>query len=162
MRKIVLLLFIATITSCKTKEKSMKEIQSKVTTTNIVAVKTSEVWKKLVAFGGTDKFVPDLIERVSVKGNSVGAVRTIYLKGGGEIVEELTEIDSKNHKMEFIILSTPMPITNYTGIFEISKAAENSCEVTFTSKYKTYSENEKEMESVIKGFQETFISNLDK
>ena len=140
----------------------MKENQSEVTTKGIVEVQTDIVWNKLIAFGGTEKFVPDLIENVNVDGKGVGAVRNIYLKGGGKIIEELTKIDSINHQMEFTIIATPMPIFNYTGIFKVNKVSNNKCEVTFTSKYNVTAENKKEMESVIKGFQETFISNLDK
>lgn len=162
MKRIILALVIATITSCKTKGKSMKEMESEVTTKSVVDIKTEIVWGKLIGFGGTERFVPELIEKVNVEGKGVGAVRNIYLIGGGEIIEELTKIDDITHQMEFIILSTPMPISNYTGIFKVNKISHNKCEVTFISRYSVSSENKKEIESVIKGFQETFISNLDK
>ena len=158
---------ITTFASCnvsrsKTKEKSMKMIYSEIVSKNIVKDQTDKVWNKLIAFGGTEKFVPKLIEKVIVEGKGIGAVRYIHLKGGGEIIERLTKIDSTNHQMEFIIISTPMPISNYTGIFFVDHISNNKCEVTFTSKFNVSKENKNEMESVIKGFQETFISNLDK
>jgi len=162
MKRIIWVLIIATITSCKTKRESMKEINTEVTTKDIVEVQANLVWKKLIAFDGTEKFVPELIEKVDLEGKGIGTIRNIYLKGGGKIVEELTKVDSSNHSMEFIILSTPMPISNYTGICKVREITNNKCEVTFTSKYSVSKENEKEIESVIKGFQETFISNLDK
>ena len=162
MKKLILVLVIATIASCKTKEKSMEKIQSEVITKRVVEVQNEIVWEKLIGFGGTEKFVPELIEKVDVEGRGIGAVRNIYLKSGGEIIEKLTKIDNKNHQMEFMILSTPMPIFNYTGIFEVNKISNDKCQVTFISKYSVSAENEKEIESVIKGFQETFISNLDK
>jgi len=136
--------------------------RSEVTSKNYVELKAKIVWEKLIAFGGTEKFVPDLIEKVTVKGMGIGAIRNIYLKGGGEIIEELTQIDNEKRLMEFIILSTPMPITNYTGIFKVSEISNSKCEVKFVSKYNVFSENRDEMKSIIKGFQETFISNLDK
>lgn len=46
----------------------------------IVNLDAEKVWKKLVDFGGTEKFVPDLIEKVIVEGSGIGAVRTIYIK----------------------------------------------------------------------------------
>ncbi len=140
----------------------MREIQSEVITKSIVEIQADLVWKKLIAFGGTEKYVPELIEKVNVKGKGIGAVRNIYLKGGGEIIEELTKIDSTNFQMEFIILSTPMPIYNYTGIYKVNKISNAKCEIIFTSKYGVSFENKNEMESVIREFQETFNSNLDK
>lgn len=161
------MLIIAAIAACnpksnKIKEKSMKEVQSKVMTKNVIEVEADKVWNKLITFGGTEKFVPDLIDKVRVEGKGIGAVRNIYLKGGGEIIEKLTKVDSTNHQMEFIILSTPMPISDYTGIFEVNEISESKCEVIFISQYSVSSEKKDAMKSAIKGFQETFVSNLDK
>lgn len=161
----LLIIVLILVSSCKTntdKQKNMNNIRSEVASKNYVELKTEIVWKKLISFGGTEKFVPELIEKVTVKGSGVGAIRNIYLKGGGEIIEELTKIDKEKRYMEFIILSTPMPITKYTGIFEITEISNNKCEVKFLSKYNVSSEQKDNMESVIKEFQETFISNLEK
>ena len=140
----------------------MKEVQSKVSSKNVIELEADIVWNKLIAFGGTEKFVPDLIDKVRVEGKGIGAVRYIYLKGGGEIIEKLTKIDAIDRKMEFIILSTPMPITDYTGIFEVNKISESKAEVIFISQYRVSSEEKDAMQSVIKEFQETFLSNLNK
>ncbi len=166
MKKTALLTIIL-IVSCKTgtsdlKRKNMNEIKREVTSKSFVELPAATIWDKLVSFGGTEKFVPELIEKVNVQGEGIGAIRTIHLKGGGEIVEKLTKIDVKNYHMEFIILSTPMPIQEYTGVFEVQKISSKKCEVLFISKYKVSRENENEMKNIIKGFQETFISNLDK
>ncbi|GGF13329.1 SRPBCC family protein [Flavobacterium limi] len=128
----------------------------------IVNLDAEKVWKKLVGFGGTEKFVPDLIEKVIVEGNGIGAVRTIYIKGGAEIKEELTYIDESILVMKFIILSTPMPVYNYEGIFEISPKEDDKCNVKFESIYDVEIQQAEEMNVTIKNFQETFLSNLDK
>jgi len=109
----------------------MNEIKSEVSSKGFVKLKTEVVWNKLIEFGGTEKFVPELIEKVDLKGNGIGAIRNIFLKGGGEIVEKLTEIDVEKHHMEFVIISTPMPISKYTGIFKVKKVTDNECEVIF-------------------------------
>jgi|GEM_PF-4430045 len=140
----------------------MNEIKSEVSSKGFVKLKTEVVWNKLIEFGGTEKFVPELIEKVDLKGNGIGAIRNIFLKGGGEIVEKLTEIDVEKHHMEFVIISTPMPISKYTGIFKVKKVTDNECEVIFISKFSVLSKKKVEMETIIKEFQETFISNLNK
>lgn len=128
----------------------------------IVNLNAQKVWEKLVDFGGTEKFVPDLIEKVIVEGSGIGAVRTIYIKGGGEIIEKLTSIDRSKLEMKFIILSTPMPVFNYEGVFTVISQEENKCNVRFESIYEVSVEQKEEMNSIIKNFQETFLSNLDK
>jgi hypothetical protein len=128
----------------------------------IINLEAEKVWGKIVSFGGTEKFVPDLIEKVIVEGNGIGAVRTIYIKGGGEITEELTYIDESRFLMKFIILSTPMPVFNYEGIFEINPKDDAKCNVKFQSIYDVAIQQAEEMNTIIKNFQETFLSNLDK
>lgn len=128
----------------------------------IVNLNAEKVWEKLIDFGGTEKFVPDLIEKVIVEGSGIGAVRTIYIKGGGEIIEKLTSIDPSKLEMKFIILSTPMPVFNYEGVFTVISQEENKCNVQFESIYEVSVVQKEEMNSIIKNFQETFLSNLDK
>lgn len=128
----------------------------------IVNLNAEKVWEKLIDFGGTEKFVPDLIEKVVVQGNGIGAVRTIYLKGGGEILEKLTSIDQIRLKLKFIILSTPMPIFDYEGVFTVNSQGNNKCTVIFESNYEVQAVQEEEMHSIIKDFQKTFLSNLEK
>nr|WP_294922075.1 SRPBCC family protein [uncultured Flavobacterium sp.] len=140
----------------------MSKVNVSIRSEAIVNLNAEKVWEKLVDFGGTEKFVPDLIEKVIVEGNGIGAVRTIYLKGGGEIVEELTSINSSKLEMKFIILSTPMPVFNYEGVFTVFSQEENKCNVRFESIYEVSVEKKEEMNSIIKNFQVIFLSNLDK
>lgn len=140
----------------------MSKIKVSLKSKGIVNLDKKIIWKKLVSFGGTEKFVPDLIEKVIVQGKGIGAIRNIYLKGGGEIVEKLTLADENKFELRFIIVSTPMPVYNYEGIFSISSINDNESEVEFESVYEILSNQENEINDVIKNFQETFISNLDK
>lgn len=140
----------------------MSKVKVSQTSEAIVNLDADKVWKKLVDFGATEKFVPDLIEKVILEGNGVGALRTIYIKGGGEILERLTSINRNKLEMKFIILSTPMPVYNYEGIFQIDPKDGDKCSVKFESIYEVAIQEREEINTVIKNFQETFLSNLDK
>lgn len=122
----------------------------------------SIVWLKLIGFGGTEKFVPELIEKVIVEGNGIGSIRKVYIKGGGEIIEKLTLVNFDKMEMRFSIISTPMPIENYEGILIVTNIDSGKCSVLFESIYEVFSEQKVEMNSVIKNFQTVFLSNLDK
>jgi len=139
-----------------------KKTNESIVSNGLVEASAKKVWNKLIDFGGTEKFVPNLIKNVLVKGKGIGAIRTIYLINGGKIKEELIEIDEENRKMKFIILSTPMPISKYIGTFTVKTVANNKCEVIFKSTYKVESKNKEEMKNIIKEFQKIFISNLNK
>jgi len=120
------------------------------------------IWQKLIEFGGTEKFVPELIESVDIEGKGIGSLRTIYIKGGGEIIERLTSINTDKMEMKFIIISTPMPIENYEGIFTVTNINDITCSVLFESIYDVLPEQKAEMYNAIKNFQTVFISNLHK
>lgn len=142
----------------------MKDIMIKenVYSENLVQLPSTNVWEKLVSFGGTEKFVPDIIQEVVVEGKGIGAIRIIKLKGGGEIIEKLTEKDETNRFLKFEILYTPMPVQNYVGTLKVTPDKEGTCQVYFESVYDVSEEKKDEMNKIIKGFQETFISNLHK
>jgi hypothetical protein len=120
------------------------------------------IWQKLIEFGGTEKFVPELIESVDIEGKGIGSLRTIHIKGGGEIIERLTSINTDKMEMKFIIISTPMPIENYEGIFTVTNIDDITCSVLFESIYDVLPEQKAEMYNAIKNFQTVFISNLHK
>ena len=136
--------------------KVFETVKSEATVNN----SASEIWKKIIKFGGTEKFVPELIEKVIVDGQGVGAKRTIHLNGGGEILEELTFLDEGNMKMKYIILSTPMPLENYEAIHVLTHLSDSQCSVTFESNYEIDNNQKDEIGDIIKGFQTTFLSNL--
>lgn len=134
----------------------------KVKSEEIVNSNSSSIWQKLSGFDGTEKFVPELIEKVDKEGNGIGATRIIHLKGGGKILEKLIFIDEDSMTMKFIILSTPMPVQNYEGVHTVTPLNNNQCNVTFESSYEVADHLKEEMETIIKGFQKTFLSNLYK
>ena len=135
-------------------------MKEQVKSAKTVQLPAALVWQKLVAFGGTEKFVPELIEKVTVAGSGPGALRTVYLKGGREILEKLTRLDEQNRQLHFVILSTPMPVQNYEGILAVSATGEGECLVSFASVYDVDAAHQDDMRAIIKGFQETFLSNL--
>lgn len=158
MRATSLIYAILLLASCNQSQKMNTKIKSKA----IVELPAQMVWKKLISFGNTERFVPQMIKSVDVTGTGIGAIRTIHLIGGGQIMEKLTKIDQKNKVFEFIILSTPMPISDYTGTFSVRKKNTSSCEVTFESIYKVSAKDKDEIDKVVKNFQATFLSNLEK
>ncbi|HTF80997.1 MAG TPA: SRPBCC family protein [Cytophagales bacterium] len=138
------------------------QVNEKIVTSGKVHASTEEVWQKLAAFGGTHKFVPELIEDVEVQGHGVGALRHIHIKGGGCIVEELTALQERDGILKFVIKSTPMTIQEYEGMHIVKALGENVCEVVFQSVYRVDAAQREEMSKLIREFQTTFISNLHK
>ena len=75
-----------------------------------------KVFDILVAFGGVEKILPEMIESVEVIGSGVGALRKIKIKGGGNITERL-EVAYDDHVFAYsIVFNDSMPFENYCAV----------------------------------------------
>ena len=57
------------------------------------------------------------------KGNAVGSTRTLTLKGGGTIVEELESYSDADRKLSYRMKDPgPVPVTNYSSTISVKPA----------------------------------------
>jgi Polyketide cyclase / dehydrase and lipid transport len=81
-----------------------------------VEVKASpgDVWKLIGGFDRLQDWHP-AVESSTVNGSptAIGTERTLHLKGGGEIHEQLTSYSDSAMRYTYQILSSPLPVANY-------------------------------------------------
>jgi hypothetical protein len=79
-----------------------------------VKASASDVWKLVGAFDKLQDWHP-AVESSTVNGSptAVGTHRVLHLKGGGDIEEELTSYSDANMRLNYAILSGPLPVANY-------------------------------------------------
>ncbi len=158
IKKITIFLLFATfLTNGYSQEKITKE---KITNTEIVAIDADELWINLVGFGNLELYVPSVIDTTIVQGKGIGAIRTIKLKDNGIIKEQLTYVNSKKMKLKYIMIESPMQISDYKAKIIIKRIDDKNSLVIFQSSYKVSNENRIVMYKTINGFQRTLLSNL--
>lgn len=84
------------------------------------------VWQRIRDFGAMQGWHP-AVESTELTGASgeVGAVRTLHLKGGGTVVEELTRYsDAEQHLAYKMKDPGPIPVSNYSATLAVA-AGEN-------------------------------------
>jgi len=153
------LLFVTFLTNSYSQEKSTKE---KITNTAIVNLNSDKLWGNLIEFGNLETYVPTVIDTTIVKGKGIGAIRTIKLKDGGIIKEQLSYLSSKKMKFKYKMIETPMPISNYKSEIIVEQIDENTSLVIFISTYQVAKLTRVKMYKTINGFQRTLLSNLAK
>ena len=81
------------------------------------------VWKYVGSFNGLDLWHPQ-VRSSTVKGaeNKVGAVRTLKLSDGSELVEKLLKYSAANTSYTYASLKSPFPIKNYVATISLSPA----------------------------------------
>ena len=85
----------------------------------------SAVWAKLKNFDALKDWHPAIAESPADKGNSVGSVRQLKLKGGGELIETLEGYDDAKMKYSYRAKNGgALPVSNYTSTISVSAGAD--------------------------------------
>lgn len=123
------------------------------TTVNIkekVTASADDVWRVLSDFGGIEP--TEMIAGCTVEGDGVGAVRTITLKGGGEIVERLESLDDSARVFRYAIINEcPLPVQNYSATVAIRDAGASAAEVDWTGNFEPSGAPEEQVVALVEG-----------
>lgn len=118
--------------------------------TETVAAPATDVWRVMSDFGGLEP--NELIASCAVEGDGVGAVRTIGLKGGGEIIERLESEDATSHTFSYAIINDcPLPVQNYVATVRISATGDSEAKVDWSGTFTPNGAPEAEVVALIEG-----------
>ena len=79
------------------------------------------VWAKLKSFDALAQWHPAVAASPADKGNAVGSVRTIALKGGGELIETLESYSDDQRKYTYRAKDGgALPVSNYTSTIQVT------------------------------------------
>lgn len=129
----------------------------------------SAVWAKLKNFDALKDWHPAVAESPTDKGNSVGSVRQIKLKGGGELSETLEGYDDAKMKYSYRAKNGgALPVSNYTSTISVSAGADaggNQSVVEWRGAfYRAYPQNDpppdKNDEAAVKAVTGVYTSGL--
>jgi carbon monoxide dehydrogenase subunit G len=123
----------------------------------MLSVKVSErieapsdrVWELVRDFGGVRRYAAG-IEKCSVEGSGVGAVRTLSLAGGAELRERLEAIDDARRRLSYSIVSGPIPVASYLATIEICDEA-SGCRVDWSSTFEAKGITDDQARRMIEG-----------
>ncbi|MBK8336282.1 MAG: SRPBCC family protein [Sterolibacteriaceae bacterium] len=94
--------------------------RQKVTETVNIKAAPEAVWAKIKDYGAMQDWHPAIDKTVADKGNAVGSTRTLTLKGGGNVVEELESYSDAERKFSYRMKDPgPVPVTNYSSTISV-------------------------------------------
>lgn len=95
--------------------------RQKVTETMTIAASPEAVWKRVGDFSALHGWHPVVESSETTAGNEPGSIRTLHLKGGGAIVEELTKYSTEERRLSYKMKDPgPLPVTNYSSTLSVS------------------------------------------
>lgn len=94
--------------------------RQKVTETIVIQAAPEAVWAKVKDFSELKSWHPAVESSPATDGNAVDSVRTLTLKGGGEVIEVLESYSDAERRYSYRMKSPgPIPVTNYTSTLSV-------------------------------------------
>jgi hypothetical protein len=101
-----------------------------------IALPRAKVFATLMDFGGIIKLLPDAIESCVLKGEGIGALRTIVLKGApGTVVERLDGAYDGHYFSYSIVAECPLPLDHYHAVVMLEDATDGGCFIRYGSNW---------------------------
>ena len=124
-----------------------------------INVPAEMAWAKLSEFVGIEDFSP--IVKSSMEGEGPGAIRTCHMPDGAVFTEELEILDGSRRILEYTILTSPLPVSDYHSRVQIEDVDEEKCQFTWSAKFNVSEESKPDMVAMFKGFYSTAIDGLE-
>jgi carbon monoxide dehydrogenase subunit G len=123
----------------------------------MVSVKVSEtigasaerVWELVRDFGGVERYAAG-IEKCTVEGQGIGAVRTLGLAGGLSLQERLEAFDDAGRRLSYAIVAGPIPVTDYLATIEVRDEG-SSCRIDWSSTFEPKGISDDQARRMIEG-----------
>ena len=126
-----------------------------------IPASAAEVWKIISDFNGLPKFVAAIVNS-TMEGSGIGAVRTLTLGDGAQIVEKLEALDEKAQSLNYSIVNSPLPLENYLATVQVKDLGGNQCEIVWSSTFDPKGAPEAEAKKVVEGVYSLGFDGLKK
>lgn len=130
---------------------------TEVSSSTKLAVPADKVWETIGTFGGLADWHP-AVEKCELENG--GKQRRIAIVGGGEIVETLEQQDDDGRSYVYSIVSSPLPIANYTAKLRVEPDGDG-CKIHWSSTFDAQGP-EADASKVVKGIYDAGFDNLKK
>jgi len=133
---------------------------AKVSSSTDLPVPAKTVWAVIGNFNALPDWHP-AVAKSELKEENGSTVRKLSLVGGGSIEEKLEQIDDKERRYTYTILSGPLPVSNYTATLKV-RDSDKGCSVEWSSEFEAKGAPEGDAVAAISGIYETGFENLKK
>lgn len=126
-----------------------------------VPVGADALWREIGSFQGVARWHP-MLTKVEGEGEQPGSIRMPESADGQKQVERLREINPAQHLMRYEILSSPMPIKDYTAELRVTDNGNGTSTVAWGGNFQVTAGDEGKTVEQIQGFLTAGLENLKK
>lgn len=125
-----------------------------------VPLSRAEFFARLADFGGIGRFMPE-IEKVTMRGDGVGAVRTVHIQGIPVGMQERLEALVDGRLLSYSIINeTPLPMDRYHAVVELDDAPGGGCRVRWGSNWIAKGVDDATVRDMLVGLYERLIAGI--
>jgi hypothetical protein len=123
-----------------------------------VPASPDSVWKTIGDFCGIANWHP-AIEKCEISKKNGATFRTLFLKGGGAILEKETKWDNEAKTYSYTIEESPLPVANYKATLSVKPKGSGS-EVIWISNFKAKGADDAKTSSTIGGIFDAGLASI--
>jgi hypothetical protein len=94
----------------------------------IINISADQAWAAISGIGGLERWFP-IIAACTVSGEGVGALRTLTLEDGAQMIDVIEEIDHQHKRLRYKRIQLPFPVSSYVGTVDIRASAQLAAEI---------------------------------
>ncbi len=128
----------------------MKGTMAQVNMKTAIEASADTIWQIVRDYGGNGRYVA-AISGIVVEGQGVGAIRTITLQDGAELVERLDIFDDDARTLTYSIVKSPLPLADYVATMTVRELAPSRCELQWSSTFEPDGAPEAEAKAIVEG-----------
>ncbi len=128
-----------------------------------VKLSPAKVYAYLLDFGGIGKLLPEDVDSVTMRGEGIGAVRVVRLKGATDDLEERLEAVLDNRLLSYSLTkNTVLPLELYHAVVDLQEAPGGGCRIRWGSNWVAKGASEAEVRPMLEGLYNKLIDGMVK
>jgi mxaD protein len=119
------------------------------------------LWRRIGGFGAVGDWHP-MLAKLEGQGDHVGALRIAWTRQGDRQVERLESFDPAGHTYGYRVESSPLPVRDYEGVFQIIDEDMAVSRVLWTARFEVAGGEEAKTVEMVRSFLRAGLENLKK
>jgi hypothetical protein len=109
-----------------------------VESSGVIDAPLEKLWNLVSDFNNVAQWHPDVAESrlESGSGREAGAVRTVRLRNGMSIREQLVAISVEDHSYKYRVIESPLPMRDHESIVRFTSINASQTRVTWTARFR--------------------------